>query len=147
MESLARALLNFSLILWITSFIDTTYGAGTFYLKEMGSSRVKEFAINNQFLVFVFIAPNCSACRAQIKEFSCINSSLYYLSLYGNENELFKEKIKSNLKNPLYLSNRKLLKAYNLNEKVTPQTLVLKNGIPFKHYLGFTECKTLFKNF
>ena len=141
-ENLARALLKFSFILWMFSSIPNVYGGGITYLKEVGSSETKKLDFKEKFL-YVFIAPNCSACKAQIKELSCLNSKIFFISLYGHEEELIREKRRLSLENPLYMATADFLEKLKITSLVGPQLVLIKEGKAPKKFIGLTTCKDL----
>ncbi len=144
-KSIARALYIFSFILRFL-FPVMSYGEEVIYLKEVGSPNTQNFCVKScaSERMFIFVAPECSACRRQVKDLSCLNTPVSFISLYGNEKELIREKRRLKVDEQWYLGSKEFISKYDLDSKMTPQIL-LAIGSNQKIMKGFHPCEEILR--
>lgn len=145
-KSIARALYIFSFILRLL-FPIMVYGEELLYLKKIGGTETIPFtpeSQNSRGELYLFVAPECSACKRQMKELSCLNIPVHFISLYGTEKELIRERRRLKTEEVWYLGSTEFVSKFDLDSKMTPQ-LVLAIGSHRKILKGFHRCEEILK--
>ena len=137
----------FSFLLWAVLSVAPIYGEDNFRLRQVNGNQFIEVpkGLPSKH-VFVFIAPRCSSCMAQIKELSCLKSDHTFVALYGSDDELLREKIRLDLKENFYKGSQSFIESLPLNGRLSPQILVRDDSTQkLLHFVGLTECSKLKK--
>lgn len=134
----------FSFLLWAVLSVAPIYGEDNFHLKGVSSNKFLKISKNLEARhVYVFIAPHCASCIAQIKELSCLTTPKTFISLYGTEEELYREKVRLSLEGNFYIGTQSFINSLPLKEKISPQILIKTDEGKLVHFLGLTKCTKL----
>jgi thioredoxin-related protein len=138
---------KFFLLIFITFAVRTCFAQ-----KLIGSTL---FQANSVVLLpkkealFVFFKENCSSCRRQSREVSCLNIPVYFIGLGAHKKELQKESRRMrNSKIVFVNSDQQIEQRFEIKSHNTPQLYLLRGGLAKKR-LGFHTCEqisTMFRN-
>lgn len=127
-------------------FATALHAGSEISLKEvMGNGTLKVSLEPKESPILFLFGENCSYCKAQIKEFDCLNEnkvSFESIILMKDERKAFKEKQKLNLRNKLYMSSEKFEESFQIKKKITP-TIIIPKQEKFSVVYGKKTCEEI----
>lgn len=114
-------------------------------LKSLERAETKPLkSLLKENVALVIFKTNCSSCRAQIKDLDCLvgKYKVNLIGAYDSEQQLRKDYIKYYKKYDSYYGDPLALVALRINDRATPQTLLIKDGKITK-VMGQKSCKKL----
>lgn len=121
--------------------------ANNIYLRSLENASTVSLPMSddqdNQ-LIMLF-QKDCSACKQQLKDFSCLPKKVKVLLVgaFSQEQELRQEVRKLNTPYPSYLGDQEVLKQLNFKSGLTPQMVLWNHSGERFDFLGHQACEKL----
>lgn len=135
-------------------FITLVSLSSAFELGLISSYKREEVpALAYQKSVWFFYKTDCQVCHRQVAELKCINKPINIVAAgFGaTRMKLWREskKLKLDSIKPLrsYVLDDKAFNKIALKKGLSPQLILFENEKVIKHFIGFTSCKKLLKEF